>query len=209
MKLYERLPEGVTVDGHFYRCNFDFRNVIKMMAVLDRNDLLDGAREYNALKCVMKHPRNISKVLAAVKETLFQKPKNEKQNNQGQPVQKKLTDFDQDAELIRAAFKQAYNIDLYRDKVHWLEFRELLNSIPEGSRYADVISIRARPIPAANKYNQAEIAWLINAKASVALEISEEEQKAQYEQQVQNVFDGLFAWASTFDKNKPNDKGSE
>ena len=205
MKLQDRLPDGVTVDGRFYKCDFDFRNVIEMMETLAREDLIGPAREYNALKCVMKHPRNTAKVLAAIRSLLFkQKTPGETENNK-----KRLTDFVQDAALIRAAFRQSYGIDLYRDKVHWLEFSELLNEIPEGSRYAEIISIRARPIPAPTKYNQSEITWLVNAKAAVALEISEEEQKAQYEQQVQNVFDGLFAWASTFDKNKPNDKGSE
>lgn len=205
MKLQDRLPEGVTVDGKFYKCNFDFRNVLEMIDILSRQDLMKDAKEYNALKCVMKHPKNTRKVLDAVKELLFaSKPQKDTQTET-----KKLTDFVQDAALIRAAFLQAYGIDLYKEHLHYLEFRELLNSIPEGSRYAEVISIRARPIPAATKYNQAEIAWLVNAKASVALEMTEEEQKANYDKQVENMFSGLLAWANSFDKNKPADKGSE
>ncbi len=108
-----------------------------------------------------------------------------------------------------AAFRQSYGIDLYRDHLHWIEFKELLNALPQGSRYMEVVGIRARPIPAANKYNQSEITWLVNAKAAVALEMSEEEQKANYEQQVQKVFDGLLAWASSFEKKDSPDKGSE
>lgn len=201
MRLQDKLPEGVTVDGKFYRCDFDFRNVLEMLHILARDDLINSAREYNALKCVMKHPRNISKVLAAIKALLFtSKPQNNEQ---------KLTDFNQDASMIRAAFRQSYGIDLYRDHLHWIEFKELLNALPQGSRYMEVVGIRARPIPAANKYNQSEITWLVNAKASVALEMSEEEQKANYEQQVQKVFDGLLAWASSFEKKDSPDKGSE
>ena len=201
MRLQDGLPEGVTVDGKFYKCDFDFRNVIEMMNILARNDLIDGAREYNALKCIMKHPRNTKKVLAAVKELLF--------TSKPQTNTQKVTDFEQDAGLIRAAFMQAYGIDLYKDRIHWIMFRELLNAIPEDTRYAYVVGIRARPIPAATKYNQAEITWLVNAKASVALDIPEDEQKANYEKQVQNIFNGLFAWASSFEKNKSTDKGSE
>ena len=201
MRLQDGLPEGVTVDGKFYKCDFDFRNVIEMMNILARNDLIDGAREYNALKCIMKHPRNTKKVLAAVKELLF--------TSKPQTNTQKVTDFEQDAGLIRAAFMQAYGIDLYNDRIHWIMFRELLNAIPEDTRYAYVVGIRARPIPAATKYNQSEITWLVNAKASVALDIPEDEQKANYEKQVQNIFNGLFAWASSFEKNKSTDKGSE
>ena len=35
MKLFERLPDGVTVDGKHYKLNFDFRNVLKMLEVLE------------------------------------------------------------------------------------------------------------------------------------------------------------------------------
>ena len=44
MKLQDRLPEGVTVDGKFYKMDFDFRNVLRMMEVLDRDDLMPEAK---------------------------------------------------------------------------------------------------------------------------------------------------------------------
>lgn len=184
MKLQDRLPEGVTVDGKFYRLDFDFRNVLRMMDELDRDDVMPQARSYNALKCLTKRPRNVEKVLQAVKDLLFeQKPKKDA---------KKITDFVQDAGMIRAAFRQAYGIDLYRDKLHWLEFSELLNAIPEGSRYTEVIGIRARPIPAATKWNAEERQWLLKAKTDVALHLSEKEQAKQYEEDVGRIFSGLM-----------------
>ena len=184
MKLQDRLPEGVTVDGKFYRLDFDFRNVLRMMDELDREDVMPQARSYNALKCLTNRPRNVEKVLQAVKGLLFeQKPKKDA---------KKVTDFVQDAGMIRAAFRQAYGIDLYRDKLHWLEFSELLNAIPEGSRYTEVIGIRARPMPAATKWNAEERKWLLKAKADVALHLSEKEQAKQYEEDVGRIFAGLM-----------------
>lgn len=184
MKLQDRLPEGVTVDGKFYRLDFDFRNVLQMMDELDRDDVLPQARSYNALKCLTKRPKNVEKVLQAVKDILFeQKPKKDA---------KKVTDFVQDAGMIRAAFRQAYGIDLYRDKLHWFEFSELLNAIPEGSRYTEVIGIRTRPMPKATKWNAEERQWLLKAKADVALHLSEKEQAKQYEEDVGKVFAGLM-----------------
>ena len=184
MKLQDRLPEGVTVDGKFYRLDFDFRNVLRMMDELDRDEVMPEARSYNALKCLTNRPRNVEKVLQAVKGLLFeQKPKKDA---------KKVTDFVQDAGMIRAAFRQAYGIDLYRDKLHWLEFSELLNAIPEGSRYTEVIGIRARPMPAATKWNAEERQWLLKAKADVALHLSEKEQAKQYDEDVGRIFAGLM-----------------
>jgi hypothetical protein len=194
MKLQDRLPDGVTVDGKFYKCDFDFRNVLKMIEVLDREDLMPEAKAYKALSFLQKRPKNAVRVLEAVKGLLFKAPR----KTGGQ----KVTDFIQDAGLIRAAFRQAYGIDLYRAKLHWIEFTELLNAIPEGSRYSEVVGIRARPMPAATKWNQHEREWLAKAKADVRLEVSEEEQKRNYERDVGNIAAFLMGWAKAKDVTK-------
>ena len=194
MKLQDRLPDGVTVDGKFYRCDFDFRNVLKMIEVLDRDDMMPEAKAYKAISFLQKRPKNAVRVLEAVKGLLFKAPR----KTGGQ----KVTDFIQDAGLIRAAFRQAYGIDLYRAKLHWIEFTELLNAIPEGSRYSEVVGIRARPMPAATKWNQHEREWLAKAKADVRLEVSEEEQKRNYERDVGNIAAFLMGWAKAKDVTK-------
>ena len=187
MKLQDRLPDGVEVDGKFYKMDFDFRNVLRMIEVLDREDLMPEARAHKALLCLQKRPKNAVKVLEAVKGLLFSAPR--KKGGQ------KVTDFVQDAGLIRAAFRQAYGIDLYRDKLHWIEFTELLNAIPEGSRYSEVVGIRVRPMPAATKWNQHEREWLAKAKAAHALAMTEQEQAENYNRSVKALFDGLLSMA--------------
>lgn len=187
MRLQDSLPEGVTVDGKFYRMDFDFRNVLRMIDILDRDDLFPEAKAYNALRCLCKRPKNAPKVMDAVKDLLFTAPRKK--------ADKKVTDFIQDAGLIRAAFRQAYGIDLYRERLHWIEFTELLHAIPEGNRYTEVVGIRARPMPAPTKWNLQEREWLIKAKADCALEMSEEERQEQYQKDVANIAAVLIAWA--------------
>ena len=194
MKLQDTLPQGVTVDGRFYRLDFDFRNVLRMMEIMGRDDLMPEAREYLAVKCLTKRPKNAGKVLAAVRSILFQNPP----KTDGQ----KVTDFVQDAPLIRAAFRQSYGIDLYRDRLHWIEFSELLNAIPEGSRYSEVIGIRVRPMPKPTKWNADERAWLAKAKSDVALEMTEEERKTAYERGVAQVASFLLSLAKENDNGK-------
>ena len=134
MKLQDSLPEGVTVNGRFYKLDFEFRNVLRMMEILGRDDLMPKAREYLALKCLTKHPKNTHAVLTAVRGILFEeKPQRDQQ---------KVTSFEQDAGLIRAAFRQEYGIDLFRDQLHWIEFSDLLRGLPEGNRYSEVVGIR-------------------------------------------------------------------
>lgn len=187
MKLQDRLPGGVEVDGKFYKMDFDFRNVLKMIEVMDRDDLMPEAKAYKALCFVQKRPKNVLKVYEAVKVLLFKAPR--KKDAQ------KVTDFIQDAGLIRAAFRQAYGIDLYRDKLHWIEFTELLNAIPEGSRYSEVVGIRVRPMPEPTKWNQKEREWLMKAKADVKLEMTEKERKEQYQKDVGRIANILLALA--------------
>ena len=194
MKLQDTLPDGVTVDGRFYRLDFDFRNVLRMIDILDDDDLMPDAQEYNAIRCLTKHPRNVHKVLEAVKVLLFDhSPKKDSQ---------KVTDFVQDAGMIRAAFRQAYGIDLYTEKLHWIAFTELLNAIPEGNRYAEVVGIRARPIPAPTKWNAEERQWLLKAKAEYAIHLSDKEQQRRYQDDVAKIFSGLMGMLSKGSDNK-------
>lgn len=184
MKLQERLPDGVMVHGRKIKLDFDFRNVLRMMEILGDDKLMPEARDYLAVKCLTKHPRYVSETLEAVRKTLFEERPDRSE--------KKVTSFEQDAGMIRTAFRQEYGIDLFRERLHWLEFSELLSNLPEGSRYAEVIGIRVRPIPAPTKYNQKERESLIKAKAAVALHMTDEEQEKFYDNAVSRVFAGLL-----------------
>ena len=192
MKLQELLPEGVTVDGKFYKLDFEFRNVLRMIEVMDDETLMPEARAYNAVHCLCKRPKNAVKVLDAVKGLLFSAPRKK--------AGKRVTDWVQDAPLIRAAFRQAYGIDLYRDRLHWIEFTELLNAIPEGNRYSEVVGIRSRPMPEPTKWNAKEREWLMQAKADCALEMTEREQQEQYRRDVSNIAKVLMAMAGGSEK---------
>lgn len=181
MKLYERLPKHIAINGRKYRLHLDFRNVLKMMDVMADQDILPAARDYLALKCIMrKPPKDCRKALLMVRMMLFGVNRNAEE--------KRVTSFEQDADMIRAAFWQEYGINLYRDKLHWFEFTALLYNLPNGSKYTEVIGIRSRPIPAATKYNKAEREALIKAQAAYALTYTEEERERSYNNAIRRVF---------------------
>ena len=177
MKLYESLPGSVIVNGRKIKLDLDFRNVLRMMDILQTDDLTSEAREWLALRCICRHPRK--GMLEAVKNLLFVPGEHK--------ARERVMDFVQDADLIRAAFEQAYGIDLTKDRIHWLRFLYLLSGLPENTRLSEVISIRSRPIPEPTKYNQKEIQSLIEAKAAVALRMSEEERMSRYRRDVMGV----------------------
>ena len=185
IRLYDSLPKGVTVNGKFYKCNFDFRNVLKMLDIMQREDIEITARDYLCAKCVCRPPKNASEVYNEICNVLFEK----RPETDG----KRITSFEQDAPLIRAAFRQVYGINLFVDKLTWFEFTELLQGLPQGNRYEEIIGIRARPVPAPTKYNQKEREWLIKAKQSCALHLTEQEAAKKYDADVGKVFAGLMS----------------
>lgn len=191
MKLQDRLPESVVV-GRRYRLDLDFRNILTMLDVMSDETLLDEARLFLALRCIMRRvPKKETKqaeIFKAVMELLFG---DNKQNEQ----QEQFMSLTQDAELIVGAFRQAYGIDLYRDRLHWFEFRTLLACLPEGSRYAEVVGIRTRPLPKATKYNHEERMALIRAKRDVAIQKTDEQIRKSYKASVYRVADSLKALA--------------
>ena len=188
-RLFDRLPEGVTVGGRYYKCDFDFRNVLKMLDVMQMQELTPAARDYLCVKCVFSGhlpARKVADVYSSICNVLFEKtPENGE----------KLMSFEQDAPLIRAAFRQVYQIDLFRDALTWFEFIELLHALPEGNRFTEIVGIRARPLPAPTKWNGKEREALIKAKQSVALNMNERERENKYNRDVSRIFDGLFTWA--------------
>ena len=73
-----------------------------------------------------------------------------------------------------------------------MEFTELLQGLPDGNRYEEVLNIRSRPIPAATKYNQKEREWLMKAKQQCAIHLTEAEAARKYDKDVGNIFAGLM-----------------
>lgn len=188
IRLYESVPSGVTVDGKFYKCNFDFKNVLKMLDIMQRTDIVPEARDCICIKCVYSHrirAKTVRKLYEAITDVLFEKTP--------ETGAKRLTSFEQDAPLIRAAFRQVYGINLFNAKLSWFEFTELLHGLPEGNRYEDVIGIRAKPLPAPNKYNAKERQSLLEAKQRVALHLTEAEAEKKYDADVSKIFAGLMS----------------
>ena len=184
MRLFERLPDRIEIGGKRYRLKADFRNVLKMLYILENDHILPIARDWLALKCVMKRPPKDSReALAEIKKFLFGESRNSNE--------KRMTSFEQDADLIRAAFMQEYGINLYRDRLHWFEFTAFLHGLPNGTRYTEILGIRARPIPAPSKWNREDRDALIRAKAACALTMTEEEREKSYSRSLQRVFEDM------------------
>ena len=70
-----------------------------------------------------------------------------------------------------------------------------MSSLPEGSRYSDILSIRTRPMPAPTKWNAEERAWLAKAKAQYAVQMSDRENEYKLQNDLRNMAESLLAMA--------------
>lgn len=161
MKLYEKNPDRIEYNGREYVLNLSWYAVLMSIDIFSDDSISEYIQVETALDNLVKgkHPVD-GGLLDAIFSLIFP----DKQNSDTPVI-----DFEQDKPLIIAAFQQAYNIDLCKSDMHWVHFHDLLSSIPRETKLAEIIDIRQRPIPEPTKYNAAERAALIAAKARVAI----------------------------------------
>ena len=187
MDLHTPLPWSITLDsGRRIKLYASFDRVLAFLDVLRGKSMTEDDTEKTALFLLFGDQRltaaEAQDALEKARAILFAEP----DRGSGGP---RVLDFRQDAELILAAFRQAYGIDLFREhgSLHWLEFLALLSGIPQGTRLAEVMEIRACKVPPVTKNNHEQIKALMKAKAKYAIRMSEEERQAQWQAGLQNL----------------------
>lgn len=164
MKINELTKKCIVVDGVAYRMDFSFNAVLDACQLLQETSMSEKDRQDLVLWLVCPDKIPAAKrpaVLAAYFDAVDGK----------QRPGEKVLDFEQDAGYIRAAFLQAYKVDLEAavGRLSWWKFSELLSGIPSDTKLSEIIDIRTRPIPARTKTNGEYINALLRAKAACAL----------------------------------------
>ena len=187
MDLHIPLPWSITLDsGRRIKLYASFDRVLAFLDVLRGKSMTEDDTEKTALFLLFGDQRltvaEVREATEKARDILFAEPERES----GGP---RVLDFRQDAELILAAFRQAYGIDLFREhgRLHWLEFLALLSGIPQNTRLSEVMEIRACKVPPATKNNHEQVRALMKAKAKYAIRITEEERQAQWQAGLQNI----------------------
>ncbi len=181
--LWERPVSHVTADGRVYRLRTAFRRVLQCYRVLEE-DALDDADKIGLCLRLLLRPvsrRRAARLPFAKKLRLFEQIFREfvDVGEKKQDGARKTFDFDQDAGYIYAAFFQCYGLDLLgRDKgLHWWKFVKLLGGLPEETRFMQIVSIRARPLPKPTKFNAEERQQLLRLKGLFRLEENEDDKR--------------------------------
>lgn len=168
LRLDRKLKDVIEIDGIDYHINASFNVVLKLFDLLEDERLTPTARINVALELLLgveyqeiKREKR-SDVLRQILDRYVQTRNDIEYDLEGNPMPtqqvKKYHSMVHDAELIYSAFMQAYGIDLIdaQDKLHWLKFKALLNSLPDDTAFSRVVSIRSwTPAQDKKKRNQA------------------------------------------------------
>ena len=150
--LTDTLPDTVDIGGNAWPINTDFYVGVQFELLMQDRTLTDEERLGRAL--LLFYPTPPADLSAALDGMLwfYSCGRYERKNTdteKSSPAQKKkrdrkVYDFDQDADLIFAAFWAVYGIDLNSvEGLHWWKFRALFSALPADCEFCKVMGYRS------------------------------------------------------------------
>lgn len=201
MLIYKPLSSTLNVGGRRLSLSLSFDRVLQVCDAWADEDLTDEEKETITLDLLIRKGRERrwlaqqdaetrgAAITSLFKDYIDTEPH---RANKGP----KAFDLKQDGEFVYAAFRQTYGIDLFAElgRLDWREFSALLAGLPNGTRLSEIIEIRTKPIPKADKYNQKERKALIDAKFYFRLK---PDKPVNLQDKLANLFDDLATWAKS------------
>ena len=174
--LIDRLPSAVTVDGHRYQMETDYRAAVAFELLVD-----DGVENLAELMRPF-YPQGISGDAAAAVEAALWFYRGGEELPEEKPKKKpRAYSFEVDADVIFADFWRYYNIDLSSEALHWWTFRALLAGLPDDSGYKERVYYRTcelKGLPQAEQKRIKKIREYIAIKKDNKVKLTLEERNA-------------------------------
>ena len=154
MRLNTPLVTSFVYKDKEYAIDLAFDNVLDVFDVLDNNYLRDHEKAEANLELLIDEKMHGEEAIDLwnyiyMEFLYFENKSLIEVDLKGNPLpvqkeNKKTIDFDVDAEYIFASFKQAYNMNIYKEqgKLHWHEFQALLNGLPSDTIMQRITQIR-------------------------------------------------------------------
>ena len=170
MLLQYKLDDTINIEGTEYTLNLAFDNVLRVYDVnndteldlvtkvdlglylllgkppaYDNDGFLEPPIESDVVERLEVYTNLINQLKPDAEEAEEVEDEEEFDDDYELPELPKLFDLEVDADYIFAGFMQAYGIDLIEEqgKLHWYKFNALLNGMPEGTRFSQVVGVRA------------------------------------------------------------------
>lgn len=164
----KKLPQAVEVGGRFYRIKTDYRYWLRFLQIIKQPATV---ADFDFLYIDEKPDNKQAGIDELVGFCFVKSPLPRSSGGSGNVV----FDYEQDADLVYAAFYEQYGIDLLKVNLHWHQFNALLNGL-HGTKLDDVIAFRVFEPNDKSTYEQymrkMQQAWELET------ELTQEEQEA-------------------------------
>ena len=145
IKLTEKLPRSITINGAEYSVNTDFRIMAEFETKICNTDISDKKVFAEIIaetvsKLFIDAPKaNIDEIIKAMLK-YYRCGKECKSG--GVCSHKRCYDYNKDADYIYAAFAQQYGDDLSSAKMHWWEFRAKFLGLTDATEFVKIMQYR-------------------------------------------------------------------
>jgi len=201
MKLYRKrektFPSRVEADGKLYHIDADYRNILRIFAVLKDAKVPEEKRVEKLIQWFFAGADGADLPHeAAIKAFLdFVNPPDESESMQvtddgeRDGDDEKRFDYDFDAEEIYAGFLSEYGIDLVEvEFLHWCKFKILLGNLSGESAFRKKIELRFMDL---SGFTGQHLAGLSKAKESVQLPVEYSEDELRDMREFESVWGNL------------------
>ena len=193
MRLYNNkgkvFPEYIKIDGEAVAINADFRNILRIFAMMkEKDNKIPAVRKISKLRdwFLMGAARAEPLPYDLIIQVFCQFINPEKGVNQGQngdnPEKLEARGerqfcYEFDAEEIYAGFLSEYNIDLIEcGFLHWYKFKIMLENLSEASAFKKKIALRFLDLSRISR-EEPGFSDILNARESVQLPYDYSEQE--------------------------------
>lgn len=146
-------PTTVQVGGQEWSIHYDFRVGARFETMILNPEISDEEKVEQALN--LYYPIIPSDAPGALDALLWfyrcGKDPGEEKSTGGRQKPRRAYCFEEDADLIFAAFLEAYGIDLSASDMHWWTFRALLLGLPRGCELVKVMGYRTADLKGMDK----------------------------------------------------------
>ena len=166
-KVHEKLETEVEIAGEIYEVNLAFDNVMKLLDLIKQPHLSDGEKVYYGIYILLGIELELEmEQQLIVFESLienFVHAEDERDVNvdlEGNimPVadKKQTYDLTHDAGYIYTSFRQAYDINLFKEhgRLDWREFKILLRDLPDDTISYSITYLTHLAQPFDTKYSR-------------------------------------------------------
>lgn len=182
MFVTKNLPKSISVNTKNYRVRTDFHTWIDVESIFTDSNIPVEYKLYvmfNNLDLFYGNRKIFDEPLDAVYDGILSFWRMNKRGESKSIVKSNdvAYDYEEDFELICAAFRQQYNINLHTAKMHWFEYKALFDGLTKDTQFVKIVGYRTVDLNKIPKEQRKEYRELKNFYAIKKLQKHRRSQK--------------------------------